>query len=63
MQNNKAVYVYCECIHTENHIDRTMFLFQNKLIKNVKNVVHKLSERCQLNNIQVTSDTTLNKLE
>ena len=52
-----------DCIHTENHIDRTMFLFQNKLIKNVKNVVHKLSERCQLNNIQVTSDTTLNKLE
>ena len=44
-----------DCIHTDNHVDRTMFYFRDKLVKQVNAVVHKLSERCQVENLQVTS--------
>lgn len=37
-----------DCIHTESHVDRRSFHWRNTLLSNVKKVVHKLSERCQL---------------
>ena len=48
-----------DCIHAENHVDRTMFSFRDQLVKQVKDVVHKLSEKCQLNNLlQETSSSS-----
>ena len=46
-------YPVCEfggddCIHTESHVDRTMFHYRDRLLTNVNSVLKKLSDRCQL---------------
>lgn len=37
-----------DCIHTESHVDRTMFHYRDRLLTNVNSVLKKLSDRCQL---------------
>ena len=36
-----------DCVHTESHVDRTMFHYRDRLLNNVNDVVNKLSDRCQ----------------
>ena len=38
-----------DCIHTESHVDQTMFHYRDQLLANVNSVLKKLSDRCQLN--------------
>jgi hypothetical protein len=45
-----------DCIHTESHVDRTMYRYRDLLLKNVDKVVQKLSNRCQLERLH--SDLT-----
>ena len=42
-----------DCVKAENHVDRTMFSFQDELFNRVNNVVLELSEKCQLNYLKI----------
>ena len=42
-----------DCVKAENHVDRTMFSFQDELFNRVKNVLLELSVKCKLDYLKV----------
>ena len=51
-----------DCVHSPSKLDRTVHKYQQPLVKNVRNVIHKLSAECKLDYLLLNSKKNIDPI-